>query len=50
MKCNNKHCKYYRPAEKDYLMMMMGWKNAITEAGCKFPYCKKDKVRRGGSK
>lgn len=42
MKCNNKHCKYYRPAEKDYLMMM-GWKNAITEAGCKFPYCKKNK-------
>lgn len=46
MKCNNRHCKYYRPAAKDPFMRMMGWKNANIEAGCKYPYCKKKKGRK----
>ena len=37
MKCNNTHCKYYRPAEHIVLFGIKG----IKEGGCKYPYCKK---------
>ena len=39
MKCNNTHCKYYRPAEH---IVLFGIKD-IKESGCKYPYCKKKK-------
>ena len=42
MKCNNTHCKYYRPAEHIVLFGIKG----IKEGGCKYPYCKKKKRRR----
>lgn len=43
MKCNNTHCKYYVKAEKDWFAKMMGLGMLITDGGCKYPYCKKNK-------
>ena len=42
MKCNNTHCKYYKPKEHIVLFGIKG----IKEGGCKYPYCKKKKRRR----
>lgn len=46
MKCNNQHCKYFIAPKKNPFLRAIGFKNATTEGGCKFPYCKKDKKKR----
>lgn len=49
MKCNNTHCKYYEPAEKSDKWELRFWGFLLKdkEAGCKYSYCKKAKVKRG---
>ena len=44
MKCNNTHCKYYKPAEHIRLL----WLGTVgkKEEGCKYSYCKKNKKKR----
>lgn len=42
MKCNNTHCKYYRPAEHTVLFEIKD----IKEGDYKYTYCKKKKRRR----
>lgn len=49
MKCNNKHCKYFEPAEKAsaFDIPFLGYGK---ESGCKYPYCKlngRKKRKRG---